>query len=347
MLLVFCVLLAGVVYIVTLPQGTQRSPFTARGSRLVYWGAEIGTQFTGTPAPYDMAAVSDLASLVSRKPSIVAFNIPFEGCAITCNYYPFPAAQMSNIRRYGAIPMLNWSSQSSPLSVSEPSFRLADVVAGRYDAYIRSFAAAAKSWGGPFFLRFDWEMNGRSFPWAQAVNGNRPGDVVAAWRHVHDIFASVGARNVTWVWCPEVDGTGSLRELYPGNAYVDWTCIDGYNYGNSAHSPRGWMTFDQIFAPTYDELTTIAPRKSIIIGEVASSEDGGSKAAWIREMLAAIPRSFTMIRAFVWFDVAEPDDDWPLESSKTSLAAFAAGIAHSVYTTNSLARLAAAPIRLR
>ncbi len=34
------------------------------------------------------------------------------------------------------------------------------------------------------------------------VNGDQPGEFVAAWRHVHDIFTSVGATNATWVWCP-------------------------------------------------------------------------------------------------------------------------------------------------
>jgi beta-mannanase len=137
----------------------------------------------------------------------------------------------------------------------------------------------------------------------------------------------------------------SLSELYPGAGYVDGTCIDGYNFGTARGNPHGWMTFDQIFSSTYSQIVnTIAPGKPMIIGEIASSEHGGSKATWIREMLAAIPRSFPMIRALVWFDVAEAHNDWPLESSSPSRAAFAAGIANSVYTTNSFAHLAAATI---
>ena len=80
---------------------------------------------------------------------------------------------------------------------------------------------------------------------SEQANGNRPGEYVAAWRHVHDIFTSVGANDVTWVWCPNVDPDHkmqSLGSLYPGDAYVDWTCLDGYNWGPQSPArpvPRG------------------------------------------------------------------------------------------------------------
>jgi Glycosyl hydrolase family 26 len=312
-----------------------------------YWGAKIGTQFGALPPPYDMAALASFRRAVGRAPSIVAFNIPFEGCSSSCNYYSFPETQLQAIRNYGAIPMLNWGSESSPSSADEPDFRLANVTSGRFDAYIRSFALEAKAWGHPLFLRFDWEMNGNWFPWAQAANGNNPGDFVAAWRHVHDIFNSVGASNVTWVWCPAVDPrdefTG-LEELYPGDAYVDWSCLDGYNTGSDEGKGR-WLSFAQIYSNSYREIVEhVAPDKPLIIGEVASSEHGGSKAAWIANMLATLPSAYPQIRAFVWFDVPEKSADWPIESSAASLAAFSRGIKAGPYTTNGYRHLAARPI---
>ena len=66
------------------------------------------------------------------------------------------------------------------------------VIDGTYDGYIRYFAQKAKEWGHPFFLRFNWEMNGFWFPWSEGVNGNKSGEFVAAWRHVHDIFTAEG-----------------------------------------------------------------------------------------------------------------------------------------------------------
>ena len=59
--------------------------------------------------------------------------------------------------------------------------------------------------GHPFFLRWGHEMNSDRFPWSEDANGNRRGEFVQAWRHIHDIFTSVGASNVSWVWCPNVE----------------------------------------------------------------------------------------------------------------------------------------------
>jgi hypothetical protein len=245
---------------------------------------------------------------------------------------------MESIRRFGAIPMLNWSSMSSPLFVREPGFTLAKVIRGDLDAYIRSFALGARDWGRPFFLRFDWEMNGDWFPWGEGGNGNQRGQSAAAWRHVHDIFASVGATNVTWVWCPSVTTAHTimdLSELYPGDGYVDWTCLDGYNSGTRAHGPGGWTSFDQVFGATYRLLTTrIAPSKPLMVGEIGSSEHGGSKGAWIADMFRRLDSGYHQIRALLWFDVRDGSLDWPIETSKSSITAFAHGIANPTYMSN-------------
>jgi hypothetical protein len=67
-------------------------------------------------------------------------------------------------------------------------------------------------------------MNGTWYPWSESVSPNRLGDYVKAWRRVHDVCRSVGARNATWVWCPNVETAGTVKPLarfYPGNG-VNW-----------------------------------------------------------------------------------------------------------------------------
>ena len=192
-----------------------------RSPRALYWGAWIGSQITGAEAPWDMRAVSRFELEAGKPVSVIQFSAPFADCSHTpCSFYAFPAAAMEKVRRHGAIPFFSWASQSTPSEIEEPHFRLASVIDGTYDPFIRSFAEAAKTWGHPFFLRFNWEMNGFWFPWSEGVNGNKAGEYVAAWRHVHDIFTSIGATNATWVWCPYVDPEDGLRDLaslYPGN----------------------------------------------------------------------------------------------------------------------------------
>jgi beta-mannanase len=192
-------------------------------------------------------------------------------------------------------------------------------------------------------MRFDHEMNGWwQFPWSEQVNGNQPGDYVKAWKHVHDIFTQAGATNVTWVWAPNIIGpnTTPLASLYPGDTYVDWLAMDGYNWG-SDHS-NVWQSFSQVFAPTYSALTQLAPGKPIMLAETASSENGGSKAAWITDaMQTQLPANFPMIKALVWFNWNAGDStlSWPINSSQSALDAFKSAVGSSYYAANTFASL--------
>jgi beta-mannanase len=188
-------------------------------------------------------------------------------------------------------------------------------------------------------------MNGNWFPWSEGVNGNQPGEYVAAWRHVHDIFASVGAGNVSWVWCPNVDPTAKFQgidSLYPGDEYVDWTGLDGYNWGPKK---GGWTSFDHLYRSTYDAIAeTIAPSKPLMIAEIGSTQEGGSKADWISEALAAIPAEYPKVRGVVWFDKFDDGMDWPIETSAGASSALATGVQDAAYRANEYGDLGAGPI---
>ena len=319
-------------------------------SAKIFWGAWIGSQLTGNQAPWDMSAVSKFEEMAGKQVSVIHFSSPFANCASSpCSFYSFPTGPMENIRKHGAIPFFSWASQSTPSSLNEPNFQLSDVIAGTYDSYIRKFAEAARAWGHPFFLRFNWEMNGTWFPWSEGVNGNKAGEYVAAWRHVHDIFTSVGATNASWVWCPNVDPDKrfhSLASLYPGNEYVDWTGLDGYNWGTNPVKPDRWRSFDQLYRSTYGEITgSIAPSKPMIVGEVGSTEYGGSKSAWIQEMLGELPTQYPKVRGVLWFEKYDDGMDWPIETSTGATSAFAAGIQNSAYVGNEYGSLPAGTIQ--
>jgi glycosyl hydrolase family 26 len=323
----------------------ESPPVAAAAAGSAYWGAWIGPQLTGTAAPWDMGAVSKFEQLAGKPLSMVEFSTPFADCSASpCSYFGFPAAEFTAIREHGAIPFFSWGSQSIPGSANQPDFQLADIIAGNYDGYIREWASRAAEWGHPFFLRFDWEMNGSWFAWGEGANGNQPGEFVAAWRHVHDIFTSAGATNATWVWCPYVNQTDPFTSIYPGDEYVDWTCLDAYNWGTNPAAPHSWETFDYLYANAYATITgTLAPSKPMMIGEVAATEYGGSKAAWIEEMFAALP-SFPQIRGFLWFETFDTGMDWPIETSAAATGAFAAGIGEDRYVGNDYGGISTSPI---
>jgi hypothetical protein len=324
-----------------------RPPAPAPAS--VYWGAWIGNQLTGNQPPWDMSALSRFEEMSGKELSILNFSAPFANCSSSpCSFYRFPVNEMNAIRSHGSIPFYSWASQSIPSTKEEPDYQLSDVLAGTYDSYIREFASAAGSWGHPFFLRFDWEMNGRWFPWSEGVNGNQPGEYVAVWRHVHDIFSAAGATNATWVWCPNVDPDDiflGLASQYPGDAYVDWTCLDGYNWGTNPAKPDRWRSFDQLYKTTYEKIVgTIAPSKPMVVGEMASTEYGGSKAAWIGNALATVVADYPKIRGLLWFEKFDDGMDWPIETSTSATEAFASAIQSGVFRGAEYGELGASPI---
>ncbi len=288
-----------------------------------YWGALIDG------VPFDKFKLTKFEQLTGRPVEVIHWGQPWiRGGTLQ----DFPQGEFDQVRQHGSIPMLDWGSADSQNGINQPDWQLQKIYEGQYDTFIKNWATAAKAWRHPFFLRFDHEMNGWWFAWSEQMNGNHPGDYVKAWRHVHDIFTQVGATNVTWVWCINVTGNPQLTpadELYPGDAYVDWVAMDGFNWGSDNGSY--WQTFYQVFEHTYIELGQLAPAKPLMIGEVASSEKGGplgspaSKAAWITDAFTKqLPLNFTRVKAILWFDSAgeNPEHTWPLESSPAAMDAF-------------------------
>jgi hypothetical protein len=144
------------------------------------------------------------------------------------------------------------------------NYNRANILAGNFDGYVSSWVSAARAYGKPIYLRFAHEMNGNWHPWGVGVNGNTPAQYVSVWRKIVTMFRTGGATNVRFVWSPNVVDTDKpLTGLYPGDAYVDMTAMDGYNWGTARAGAGGWRSFNQIFRSTYDQILALAPTKPI------------------------------------------------------------------------------------
>lgn len=272
----------------------------------------------------------DLATYVQavgRKPALVEWYESFGEPLFYPRQLPIPGDA-------GAVPMITWGPARGTAGVP-----LAAIAAGADDSYLRTAAAAAAAWKRPMFIRFAHEMNLPGSPWGPGVAGNTPAGFVAAWRHVVSIFRSAGAKNVRWVWSPNVDCAGAcpFDAFYPGDAWVDWVALDGYNYGPV--DDIAWMSVDEIFGHSYDDLARLTT-KPVMIAETASTEDGGDKAAWIVQgLLDQVPTRLPRVRAVVWFQ-RDKETDWRINSSAPSSAAFRRVATSSTYalTAAALAR---------
>jgi hypothetical protein len=232
---------------------------------------------------------------------------------------PFSESELNEISRRGAVPLVTWEPwDTSRAGPPGRGYSLQSIVAGKHDRYIGEAAGAAAQWGRPILLRFAHEMNGGWAPWGAGVKRNTPADYRDAWRRIVSIFRQRGADNVEWVWSVNVDNEGRFpfEQFYPGDAWVDWTAIDGYNWGGEF----GWVSFTELFATTYEELSRLAG-KPILITETGSGEDDGDKAAWIRSALARELPRFPNIRGLVWFNAPDPKGDVRVDSSAEAVAA--------------------------
>jgi len=287
--------------------------------------------------------IPDLEAFESDAHKAVSIVMWYQQWGNTDGYQNFQPGWMNEVRNHGSIPLVTWDPWNPTQGMNQPAFSLQNIINGHFDAYITRWAQASKAWGHPYFLRFAHEMNGNWLPWSELVNGNKPGQFVQAWRHIHNIFTSLGVTNVTWVWSPNIDYSNSipLREVYPGDAYVDWTAMDGYNWGNIG--PHSWETFSQVFQQTYNDILGITS-KPLMIAETASTEQAGNKASWITDGFASqLIHTFPLIRAFVWFN-QDKETDWRIESSPSAQNAFASAIQSNYYASNNFANMNISPI---
>lgn len=238
----------------------------------------------------------------------------------------------------------------------------AQVAAGSEDSNIDNYISYLKSWlfgtdsngipapagGRRIFLRWDWEANGTWYNYSPPAEASDCAsllqdeqDFVAAWQHVHDLFTNAGLTSTNVAFVFSVNNADILpaglqncsngasdvtRNIYPGDAYVDWTGIDGYAFC-STPSP------DTVFGPMVSELKSIstrpissdevaadtaAPQNQVgLPGDCATS---ATKGQWITNYLSYVQTAG--IKMSLWFNanilLDNADADWAVFTKSTS-----------------------------
>ncbi|HEX4282788.1 MAG TPA: glycosyltransferase family 2 protein [Solirubrobacteraceae bacterium] len=290
----------------TVDVGVTTEPLAANGSQP--WTAR------------DLSTVNAFEQAVHKHASVVMWYADWQHSAPSLT-------QLRLVERRGSIPEITWEPWDSTkaLGASQPLYSLRNIAGGKFDAYIRTWARSLAAYGGPVRLRLAQEMNGNWYPWGRGTNRNTPAEFVRAWRHVHDIFTVAGATNVQWVWSPV---SGAPRQYFPGVKYVNRLGVTCLNGGTATFS-YGWRTFASICGESIYQLHAFAPQLPIDVSEVASTESGGSKAAWITSMFAFLAHH-PEVQSFVWFNL-DKQADWPVQSSRAAERAFRDGVQAARY----------------
>jgi mannan endo-1,4-beta-mannosidase len=253
----------------------------------------------------ELDRIRAFARETGKNPNLVAVFEGFDD--------KFAASEVRELHQYGALAVIRWE----PYDVS-----LRDIAAGKHDVYVKEFATAVRTLNLPIALTFAHEMNGHWYSWG--TKKNTAAEYVAAWRHLHEIFAQQGATNVIWTWTPNVINylrKVSIKALYPGDAYVDWVGIDGY------YTVHGQKTFQDLFGPTIKEIRTFT-RRPLLIVETAA-EPSSRRPGQITDLLSNVARRKDFI-GVAYFNI-NGSGKWNIDRDRAALRSFNRGAAKDVF----------------
>lgn len=217
----------------------------------------------------------------------------------------------------GRVPIVTW--QPFPRSDDENENVTREIAAGAYDDILSAWARDLGEWlsgenerRSVYFRPFP-EMNGDWVPWG--ADSTTIDDFVTAWRRVYETMGDAGLADerVQWMWNPNATehGDHETESYYPGDEYVDWIGLDGYNFGDSQqHS--SWQSPNEVFEPMLERLTALAD-KPLSLPEFGSSSyrDGeyrpAEKARWIDDAFDLIEQYD--VRMVCWFNI-DKETDW-------------------------------------
>jgi beta-mannanase len=170
-------------------------------------------------------------------------------------------------------------------------------------------------------------MNIESYPWSTDRGNTNPQAYREMWQHVWQILRDYGLdeQTVQWVWCVNfTDGKGSPAEaFYPGDDYVDWMAVDGYNWGRS-ETWSTWQTPAEVFEPMISRLQALSGKPIAIteVGTSAVTEDGidpARKSAWIADFFRRVPR--WNVKMVAWFN-ADKAHEWAVFNGQVGDSTF-------------------------
>ena len=325
----------------------------------LYAGGAHASAMLGAYVDYDgwnTTTIDQLNAVTTKPLSVVNLFSGFD------QDWTSLSVQATNIVSRHAAPMITWMPSQS---ARPDSNLLGEINNGQWNAYIDNWIAGLKNWQATYpadkrptvLLRFAHEFNGNWYAW-----GNDPDGLKKAWRYLYTRFAEAGVTGVEWVWCANnvnVDSYNDITRYYPGDDVVDWTSLDGYNWGSN-YSFTQWKGFAETFSAPYAKLVTNYPTKPILLAEVASAEPadvpnplygqngndsdaGQSKEAWVQDMYTRIMAEYPAIPAVSWFNTNK-ELSWALNGAgNTGLVAYNVVAANGYYSPVFTPLITAAP----
>ena len=236
---------------------------------------------------------------------------------------PLSRSVIATANRMRSRLIVTWQPDSGRSGSKQPSYRLAKIAAGKYDASLRALVRQLRGVRKGAVLRPMPEMNTPWYPWSGAANGNAAGDYVKAWKRVRkDVRSAPGGSRIKLLWSPysrSIPDTGAnaIAQYFPGASQVDLVGASGYNFG--ARPPLLWSEPGALFGTAYTTIEALAA-KPFWFSETASAAAGGDKAGWIRTLATLQSTAMPKLAGVVWYDVKDPYGDFRLRGGPVTSA---------------------------
>lgn len=310
---------------------TPEEPEPNRAVYLGFWTQGLWDDQAKTLHPEKL---KELEKKINKKAAIAHY---FRGWEYLQD--PTVVEELNTLSKEGWRPMISVNPYFFEDCQSKGMTLYKAIMVGNCDEVMRNIGRNLKNVKDPFFLRFAWEMNVPTIEWSIQKTASWNEEYKNAWIRFHNILKEEGAANAIWVFAPQIESPSTIEFdlLYPGEEYVDWVGLDGYNWGDT-QSWSNWQDFSTVFLNSYNKLRTIAPGKPFMLSEVNTTDIGGNKGLWYKDMLThQIPEIFTNIDAIVFFNEDKTKQEkvnWLIDASPDALKDFKTAISNKLYISN-------------
>lgn len=243
---------------------------------------------------------------------------------------------------YAEIASVNKSGHDIILNMEFGS-TLVDIITGRFDANMISFAKEIVKGNITLTIRTLHEQNGDWYPWGLLVGGqyeavNTLIDYNRAWKHVIDIFSIQGADKLI-KWQLDINCTNGrddgrpLADYFPFSIdkYFDTVAITCYNRAFLYAKHNYSLTLRDALKDAYDQIRNLTDRPLAIAETATLTAANGQtvdKVKWLQDAWQSIALDFPSVVQVTWFFLNKDEEGvqltWDLDS-QAQIDAFANG----------------------
>lgn len=220
---------------------------------------------------------------VSVSHDVINYFSGFDSRSNMCEPYFYKRAM--DIAAVNKIPMITFYPSTSTMYPT-PLDMCDRITSGEFDSYlsdvVSNLSKYLKDSGSMVYFRFAHEMNISTRVYSDPLK------FISMWKYVYKFFRSkgLGKDKVPFIWCPScIDlGTPKFENYYPGDDFVEFLGVDGYNWGG-----RGaWQSLSEVFTDSFTRLNSLSTLPLIVCefgttAKLGTVYDYDKKLSWVSE----------------------------------------------------------------